>query len=209
MYGMKCGRTPLKLLWILGMGGLGVAAFYFGSRAALRYGPTLLGRKDKNAPAIFHVQATALICSKFGYPKPVDLVIQEPRKFTSAKAQLRLMRWWENKTWLPEALAAGTPDKSGLHLHAGQIELVDILEIGPIREENGTSRCEAKYRIQWKFPDALQEIYRVRAIVGIHIPKEQPVQSPGQSRILQCTFVAQGLEWTIEDAETSRKRKGR
>lgn len=189
-------RSLSQILLRLILLGLGVCAVFIGWRALLHYGPQ--GSETKSA--LFSYHAKALVHFRVPLPRPAtDLVLPVPHPMSSADVQLRLMKWREGEAWLPTALACGTPGKGGLHLRAGELDLVDIVKVSPVRMENGQRLCQVTCTVRWALPEDLQELLRVKDIVELKLPKGL---GPGQSGRIVCTFAQQGWQWELASAES-------
>jgi hypothetical protein len=176
---------------------LGAAALLGGWRAFLRFGP---GNVGDGKAAMFQFQAKALIHHRLDFPKPgVEMFLPAPVSMSSADVQLRLMNWWDGKNWLPAALALGSPVKSGLHLHSGELELTGVASVGPLETQNELGLCKVRARVRWNAPEELREILRVKEIVGLRLPKGL---QPGQSGDLLCSFAQDGWRWRLVSAES-------
>lgn len=179
-------RGVFRLLLI----GVGLGALCLGWRAVLRYGP--------GASAMFAFHAKALVRQRLAFPRPAPPVfLPEPQSMSSADVQLRLMKWWDGGHWLPEALVHGQPVKGGLQLRSGALILV---EAAPVAAKADAAACLVQARIRWDFPEELQELHRVKAIIDLRMPKGL---SPGQVGEVACSFTRKGWRWELVSATSS------
>lgn len=189
-------RGFFKFLMRLVFVGLGLGTVFLGWRAFLHYGP---GRQGDRPLFLFH--AKALIRQRLAFPRPVATVfLPAPPSMSSADVQLRLMKWWDGKHWLPEALAHGEASKAGLLLHAGALTLVDVTEVSLIDTKAGVPSCKVRARVRWDFPEDLQELLRVKEIVALRLVKGL---TPGQAAEMTCTFTRKGWSWELLTADTA------
>jgi hypothetical protein len=196
-------RWLLRMLGRLCIAVLASALLFAGWRACLRYGPGWRG--GPAAPALFPFHAEALVKQRLAFPWPVeDAVLPVPATMSSADVQLRLMKWWDGKQWLPEALAHGEREKGGLRLHAGELVLAEVAGVGAPEVKDGVTRCTVRLRVRWDVPEALQELFRVKEIVGLRMPRGLV---PGQAEAWTCVLVRRGWDWTPLQAETKRGAK--
>jgi hypothetical protein len=194
-------RGPLR--WFLGMLlrlafiALVIVALLAGWRALLVYGP---GKVGNGKAAMFQFHAKALVRHHLAFPRFAgEVVLPAPAPMSSADVQLRLMQWWDGKNWLPMALAHGVPIKGGLRMDPGGLELVGVTQVGPAETKESLTICRVRVEVRWKVPDDLQEILRVREIVGLRLPKNL---TPGQSGESLCTFTQDGWRWRLVSAES-------
>jgi len=142
----------------------------------------------------FH--ARGLVRSRLGFPRPAPtLLLPVPQHMSSADVQLRLMKWWDGKEWLPEALTMGRVMKGGLQLSSGELVLGDLIELAGEAE----GRCRIRIGVRWELPEELQELYRVREIVALRMPKGP---APGQTAEFACAFVREGWRWEVSSAQS-------
>jgi hypothetical protein len=176
--------------------GLGAGALYLGWLAFLRFGPGLQG-----GPPIYLFHAKALVRSRLAFPKPAPtILVPAPQTLSSADVQLRLMKWWDGRNWLPEARAHGESAKGGLRLHGGKLNLVEVVGVAPPPAKGGEPACRLRVKVRWDFPEDLQELLRVQEIVGLRFPKGP---APGQSAEMACTFVRKGWRWELVSLEST------
>lgn len=187
-------RGFLRGLFRLVLLGSALGALWLGWRALLLHGP---GRAPSSAMYLFH--AKALVRHRLAFPRPAaPILLPVPARMSSADVQLRLMKWWDGRQWLPEALAHGEPVKGGLLLQAGELGLVAVTHVSPAEVRGGLATCTARAKVRWEVPAASQEILRVREIVGLRLPKGL---LPGQAAEMTCTFARRGLRWELTSAE--------
>jgi hypothetical protein len=175
--------------------GLGLGLILLGWRAFLHLGP-----RGERPPAMYLFHAKALIHHRLAFPRPASQVyLPAPQSMSSADVQLRLMKWWDGKHWLPEALAHGEAAKGGLQLHAGELTLVEVTGVSPAETKDGITTCVVRARVRWDVPPNLQELIRVREIVALRFPKG-PL--PGQIAEMTCAFTRKGWAWELVSAES-------
>ncbi len=174
-----------------------VGLLFAGWRAFLRFGPRWMGG-GQSAMLPFH--AKLLVTQRLGLPhSAAEVVIPAPQSMSSADVQLRLMKWWDGKNWLPEALARGGAGKGGLHLRAGELTLVDITRVGTAEIQKDQVVCQVRFKVRWDFPKDLQEMLRVKDIVNLRMPKGP---APGQGTEVTCTFIEHGWQWIPAPVES-------
>jgi hypothetical protein len=187
-------RQLTRILWRLIVVCLLLGAALGGWRAFLRYGPGNTG------PAMFQFHAKALLRRAEVFPRPVpDILLPIPQPMSSADVQLRLMKWWDGKNWLPSALAHGVPGRTGLRLHSGEVMLVTIKRVDPLEIKDNETLCKVRCQVRWNLPEELQELFRVREIVGLHLPG---TLGPGQGAETTCVFSRHGWQWELVSAES-------
>ena len=187
-------RWFLRCLMRAAVAVAGLAVVWLGWRAFLRYGP-----KGPQAPAMYAFQAKALVGRNMAFPRPAaPVLLPAPPNMSSADVQLRLMKWWDGKHWLPEALANGEPVKGGLRLRAGSLVLAQITQVSPAASRNGITFCSVRARVRWDVPASLQELFRVREIVALRFARGL---LPGQEAELVCTFTLKGWRWELASAQ--------
>jgi hypothetical protein len=170
--------------------GMGLGVLLLGWRAFLHYGP---------GPSMYQFHAKALIRSRLAFPRPAPPVfLPEPEGMSSADVQLRLMKWWDGKHWLPEALAHGEQVKGGLQVHAGELALVDVTSVTASLAKVGVTGCAVHAKVRWDFPADLQELLRVKEIIALRFGKGL---TPGQAGEMTCVFTQQGWRWELVSAE--------
>ena len=148
---------------------------------------------------LFHAQA--LVRQRMAFPRSAaPVLLPAPQSMSSADVQLRLMKWWDGKHWLPEALAYGESIKGGLQLHAGELTLVAVTRVTPPYSKGGVTTCVVRAKVRWNFPESLQELQRVREIVAVRFQKGL---APGQVAEMTCTFTRTGWRWELVAAESS------
>lgn len=175
--------------------GAALGALWLGWRAFLVHGP---GRAP--SPAMYRFHAKALVRHRLGFPRQVaPVLLPAPRSMSSADVQLRLMKWWDGRQWLPEALAHGEPAKGGLRLQAGRLELVEIASVSPAAAKDGVTTCSVRAKVRWEIPPGSQEILRVREIVGLRFSRGL---LPGQAAEVACTFARKGWRWELASAKS-------
>lgn len=175
--------------------GLGLGVLFLGWRAFLHYGPG-----GARSPGMYLFHAKALVRHRMAFPRPVAPVfLPSPQSMSNADVQLRLMKWWDGKHWLPEALAHGESVKDGLQLHVGELTLVDVTSVTPPDAKNGVTTCAVRVKVRWDFPEDLQELQRVKEIVALRFAKGP---APGQVVEMTCTFTRKGWRWELVSAES-------
>ncbi len=187
-------RGFLRFLFRLVLIGLGLGALFLGWQALLRYGPGGAG-----SPAMYLFHAKALVRQRGSFPRPATVFLPAPSSMSSADVQLRLMKWWDGKRWLPEALAHGEAVKGGLRLRAGALELMEVMAVTPAEAEEGVVTCAVRVKVTWAFPENLQELLRVKEIVALRFPKGL---APGQTTEIPCRFRRPGWRWELVSAES-------
>ncbi len=193
-------RGFLRFVWRLAFLCLIIGAVFLGWRALLRYGPGFQSKSKTAAPAMFQFHVAFIARHRFGFPRPApEVLMPAPQAMSSADVQLKLMNWWDGKTWLPAALANGDPARGGLRLRPGSLELLEVAGVGPIETQGSDARCQVRLKVRWDFPAGLEEVRRVQEIVGLRLPKGI---RPGQSAILTCLFVRHGWLWDLVSAES-------
>jgi hypothetical protein len=85
-------------------------------------------------------------------------------------------------------------------MHAGELTLMGITSVGPSEIKNELTICKVRAQVRWNVPEELQELFRVKEIVGLHLPKGL---EPGQSGEAVCVFIRQGWFWKLNSAESS------
>ena len=181
----------LRLLFL----GLAAGALYLGWLAFLRFGPGLQG-----GPPLYLFHAKALVRSRLAFPRPAPpVLVPAPQNLSSADVQLRLMKWWDGRSWLPEALAQGESVKGGLRLHSGELVLVEVVRVVPLPLKDGDPACSVRVKVRWDFPGDLQELLRTQEIVALRLPKGP---APGQAAEMACTFIRKGWRWELASAES-------
>jgi hypothetical protein len=168
-------------------------ALFLGWRAFLRWGPSLVNRGSTAPPAMFAFQAKVLL-KPLESIAPPEVLLPVPQHLSSPDMQLKLMKLRDDKNWLPAALALGELRKQGILLYSGSFVPEEILSVGPAQTQGSTTRCQVKIRARWVFPEILQELYRVRDLVGLKLPK---TWLPGQSVVVTCTFMQRGWDWDL------------
>jgi len=164
-----------------------------GWRAFLCWGPALLNRGSAPPPAMFTFQAKALI-KPLEATEPPEVLLPVPQHLSSQDMQLKLMKLRDDKNWLPQALALGEARKQGLLLYSGSVTIDEVLSVGPAQHQGEVICCQVRLRVRWAFPEALQELYRVRELVGLKLPK---TLLPGQSSIITCTLMQKQWNWEL------------
>jgi len=165
-------------------------ALFLAWRAFLRWGPGIMNRSSAPA-AMFTFHAKALLKPLESLDPPAVL-LPIPAKLSSADAQLRLMKLRDDRNWLPAALELGEPTKQGLQLKAGSLVVEDVISVGPMERGGEAQYCKVQLRMRWMLPEALNEIYRVREILGLRMANDL---LPGQSRIVTCRFFLHDGLW--------------
>jgi hypothetical protein len=146
---------------------------------------------------VFH--ARALVRHRLALPRPAPpVLLPVPQSMSSADVQLRLMKWWDGKTWLPEALARGEAGQGGLQLRAGELTLAEVTNVSPLNTKEGVTTCTVRTKVRWDFPDELQELQRVKEIVALRFAKGI---MPGQVAEMTCTFTQKGWHWELVSVE--------
>ncbi|HWQ08981.1 MAG TPA: hypothetical protein VN436_07735 [Holophaga sp.] len=172
----------------------GFFVLWLGWRAFLRFGP-----KGPQAPAMYAFQAKGLVSRHMAFPRPAaPVLLPVPATMSSADVQLRLMKWWDGRHWLSEALAHGEPVKGGLRLRSGTLALVEVVHVSPSVPKGDATVCQVRARVRWEAPAGLEELFRVREIVGLRAAKGL---LPGQSAELVCTFTQKGWRWELTSVQ--------
>jgi len=175
--------------------GLGLGALFLGWQAFLHYGPGLQG-----GPPMYAFHAKALVRARLAFPRPAPpVLVPSPQAMSSADVQLRLMKWRDGKAWLPEALAHGEAVKEGLRLDGGELVLGEVRIVEAQPAEAGRSGCRVRVAVRWELPEELQELLRVREIVGLRLPKGP---GPGQTGELTCVLARRGWRWELVSADS-------
>ena len=180
-----------------------LVALFAGWRAFLRWGPSLGNRGSATPPALFAFHAKALLRPLESIDPP-EVLLPTPQRLSSQDMQLKLMKLRDDRNWLAQALALGEPRKQGLQLHSGGLVVEEILSVGPAQLQGASQRCQVRIRVRWAFPEALQELYRVRELVDLKLPKDF---LPGQSTLVTCTFVQRGWNWELIQIEPALSAK--
>ena len=189
LYGFLKGLTKLILL------GSVLGTLWLGWRAFLRFGPG-----GAQAPAMYLFHAKALVRHRLAFPRrAAPVFLPAPRSMSSADVQLRLMKWWDGKQWLPEALAHGEPGRGGLQLRAGELALVEVSGVSPVETRDGATVCSVRAKVRWDVPADLKEILRAREIVGLRFSRGL---MPGQVAETTCRFARKGWKWELVSAES-------
>ena len=141
-----------------------------------------------------------LVRHRLAFPRrAAPVFLPAPRSMSSADVQLRLMKWWDGKQWLPEALAHGEPGRGGLQLHAGELALVEVTGVSPVETRDGATVCSVRAKVRWDVPADLKEILRAREIVGLRFSRGL---MPGQAAETTCRFARKGWKWELVSAES-------
>jgi hypothetical protein len=195
-------RAFLKGLAKLVLVCAGLVALFVGWRAFLRWGPPVVNRGSV-PPAMFTFHAKALLRPLETIDSP-EVLLPLPQHLSSQDMQLKLMKLRDDRNWLPQALALGEPRKHGLLLHSGTMTVEEVLSVGSAQLQGASQRCQVRIRVRWVFPEALQELYRVRELVDLRMPKDF---LPGQSTIVTCTFVQRDWTWELATIEPALSAK--
>jgi hypothetical protein len=170
------------------------------------YGPGIAGNangKSSAAPAIFRVHAKVLLKASLGYPRQVEASIPPPETGTNTSVQLQLMKFWDGKNWGPEALRIGHVEGRSLKVPAGRLVFVDVLDVTPAKDDNGSVMCRVGYRVRWDFDETARDLFAKRQLINLHLPKGLGSSTPGQELAKQVTLerVAWwGPQWILQDA---------
>lgn len=174
------------------------AALFVGWRAFLRFGPQW---QESGKQGMYTFHAKLLLRQRLDFPRPAAeaTLPVPPAPMTSADVQLRLMEWWDGKSWSPAALAQGEPTKQALKLRTGQLVLVGVSRVSPVETAGGEALCRIRADVRWDVPEGLQELVRVKEIVQLRLPKGL---APGQTVPITCVFARRGWRWELVSAQS-------
>ncbi|MBI4913509.1 MAG: hypothetical protein HY823_12285 [Acidobacteria bacterium] len=179
---------------------LAVVALALVWKAVWRFGPRVLGQ----AGVVFPVHARLLVQLGVPYPRSVRAILPAPAPGSSAEAQLRLMDFWDGKTWTSKALAEGRRAGKDLGVACGRLVLKGGVSASPPREENGVQRATLTYRVRWVPPPESDDLWRARQIVGLRLPRVPGIPSPGQESTRQADITPSPVGWRLLEGDRSR-----
>lgn len=182
--------------WLLVLLGFCLAALAW--KALWRYGPGQFG--GPAAPALFPVQARALLRAHRGAPAPVFARLPAPGRGTSAEAQARLMDLWDGRGWTARAVRSGTVEGTDLRVPAGHLETAQIVAVSAETREGGRATCRIDYRVRWAWPDPDPALVRAAPILGLRLPRPAGLAAPGQEAARTLVLEWDGWAWRPRDA---------